>query len=405
MKKLKLGKVQVAKDILAIIDSAPDGSLIIKYYDENQNFIAGRGADGELFPSKEFLNEDLGFLEELDASKESQGLSLEELENDFDEISKILGISKKDIRNMTEADLDRALIENEDSSIRLSDKSTDSLSDESQKEQNEIALENLTAKQEINLNRKIDNKHTLAEVLGVPEDSKLLVVASDKIQDNVNTTRFSCVIKSPNGEITNADMLKQVGGKDSDKNVYQTNRDGSRVEKQSVKSSFEIDSPFIPNGILTIKEGQMGELDVGYGQMARDSHNDAFTQKLETRQTYPVTSRVRNEFNQNRGIDNISDKIDEIHAHEEHNCHNLSLDEADGNFKTGHSHSDNAAELILSDDDVGNKIDEIYTFNEVKARFESMHEKHPDSDFDDLVEKTKAELAAEAEHMHSHELS
>lgn len=286
--------------------------------------------------------------------------------------------------------------------LDLSDDNDTSRHEEKAK-QNENALDNLSAKQEIDLSKKINNRTTLAEVLGVPADSKLVVVDSTKIENNENTTRFSCVIKTPNGEVQSADMLEQVGGKDSDKNVYETNRDGSRVQKQNVQSSFRVDSPLIKNGILTIRIGQMGTVEVGYGEMDRTSHNDAFTQRLETRERYPVTKRVRDEFNQNKGLDNIPKKMDEIKEHEEHGCNNMTLDEADGNPHTGHMHglSENAAEIILADERVGRIIDDVYTPNEVAERFEHMQEKYPDKDFDELVEVTKEELADEAAHMHS----
>lgn len=383
-----------------MIDTTPDGNLVIKYYDENQDLIAARGTDGELYPSEAYMNDDLGFLSEINELDIEQGLSLNELDDELMRVAKALGISKSDILSMSEVELDKIIKEKDSLGLDLSN--NNNLSDEEKAKQNEATLDSLTAKQEIDLTKKIDNRITLAEVLGVPAGSKLIVVDSTKIQDNENTTRFSCVIKTPNGEVQSADMLDQVGGKDSDKNVYETNRDGSVVEKQNVQSSFAIDSPLIKNGILTIRIGQMGTVEVGYGQMDRTSHNDAFTQILETRERYPVTKRVRDEFNQNKGLDNVSNKMDEIKKHEEHGCNNMTLAEADGNPHTGHIHSisENAAEVILSDENVGSIIDDIYTPNEVAERFEHIQEKYPDKDFDELVEITKNELSSEAEHMH-----
>ena len=41
------------------------------------------------------------------------------------------------------------------------------------KKQNEATLSNIDVKQEINLDNKVDNRHTLAEILDVPAGSNL----------------------------------------------------------------------------------------------------------------------------------------------------------------------------------------------------------------------------------------
>lgn len=389
-----------------MIDTAPNGDVLLKFYDENQSLIAARGADGEIYPSEAFINEDLSFLNEIDDFSIDESLSLEELDQELEEVARVLGVSKSDVLSMSQVELDAVIGEKDVDSLSLEDNKKLSKEEQSNRnDRNAEALQNMNTKQEINLDKKIDNKLTLAEVLGVPAGSVLCVVDTDKIQDNENTTRYSCVIKAPDGSIQMADMLKQVGGKNSSKDVYETNRDGSRVEKQVIQSSFEIDSPLVENGIINIRKGQMGVTEVSYGQMDRTSHNDVFAQKLETRETYPVTREVRNEFSGYKGIDNVANKMDEIKEHENHGCKNMSLREADGNPDTGHIHglSENAAEIILADEHVGEKIDSIYTSNEVAERFDHMCEKYPDKNFDEVIELTKNELSEEADHMHSME--
>lgn len=391
-----------------MIDTTPNGDVLLKFYDENQSLIAARGADGEIYPSEAFINEDLSFLNEIDDFSIDESLSLEELDQELEEVARVLGVSKSDVLSMSQVELDAVIGEKDVDSLSLEDNKKLSKEEQSNRnDRNAEALQNMNTRQEINLDKKIDNKLTLAEVLGVPAGSVLCVVDTDKIQDSENTTRYSCVIKAPDGSIQMADMLKQVGGKNSSKDVYETNRDGSRVEKQVIQSSFEIDSPLVENGIINIRKGQMGVTEVSYGQMDRTSHNDVFAQKLETRETYPVTREVRNEFSGYKGIDNVSNKMDEIKEHENHGCKNMSLREADGNPDTGHIHglSENAAEIILADEHVGEKIDSIYTSNEVAERFERMCEKYPDKNFDEVIELTKNELSEEADHMHGMERS
>ena len=141
---------------------------------------------------------------------------------------------------------------------------------------------------------------------------------------------------------------------------------------------------------------------MGYGEMDKTSHNDAFTQRLETQELYPVTSEVRNEFSKNKGTDNISDKMDEIKEHEKHGCDNLSLAEADGDLNTGHIHSNDIIERILSDDENGRIINEVFTPNEIKERYESVQERHPNNSVDENIEITKLELLEDAEHFRNH---
>lgn len=396
------GNVKIAKDIIAMFDTTPDGNVITKYYDENQNFIAGRGINGELFPSESYKNDDLGFLSEINSLDINEGISLTELDNELNEISSLLGISKDEILTMSKIELDQIIKRKEDNSVDLSDNILPGLDDEEKEKQNEIALENIDSKQEIDLSKKIDDKYTLAEVLGLPTGSKLIVVYSDKIKNNTNSTRFSCIIQGTDGTLENADMLNQVGGKNSDKNIYETNRDGSKVDNKVVQSSYAINSPLIKNGILTFRIGQMGNIEVGYGQMDKTAHNDAFTQRLETREMYPVTNKVRNEFSKNKGTDNISDKMDEIKEHEKNGCSNLSLEEADGDQNTGHIHSDDIVERILSDDENGRTINEVFTPNEIKERFQTIQEKYPNNSIDKNVEIARNELLEDAEHFRNH---
>lgn len=400
------GPVTISKDVFAVLDIGPDGSPIIKYYDEKNVLLGGRDANDKFYPSPRYANENIGFLHEIDNIDETKEISLKELDYELEEISKMLGLSKEEVLSMSKVELDSYSILKDNISFKpaaAQDKDSGANSNAyevyDEEEQNNDFLDQVQAKQEINLDNKIDDRYTLADILGVPSGSELIVVHSDIIQDNVNSTHFSCIIRLPDGSLKQADMLNQVGGKDSDKNVYETNRDGSEVEKKSVKSSFAIDTPLSQNGIITIKQGSLGTIEVGYGQMDQTSHKDAFTQKLETREMYPVTRKVREEFNRDKGEDNIPEKMDEIKKHENNGCSKMTLEEADGDPYTGHGHSEDAAEIILSDTECGDKIDSVYTKEEIMSRFETIKSKNPDKPFETLVEMTKEELDYEADFM------
>lgn len=384
------GTVQVTRDIFMLIDQMPDGTAVQKFYDGDGNFVAGSSnLDGKIYPSAKFAEEDLSFMGQLENLSKSQGISLNELDNNLERVAKALGISKEDILAMSSVSLEQKISEKKKPKLLLDEE------EEEQASANADILANVSSKQEIDLNQKVDDDHTLAEILGVPAGSKLIAVYSDTIENNPNTTRFSHLIQTPDGKIEPADMLKQVGGKTSDKTIYQTNRDGTQVEKLKVDSTYSIDSPIVDDAIITTRIGSMGYIEVGYGQVDRTSHRDAFTQELETESTRYTTKEVRDEFSEDKGIDNIRDKMDEIDMHEGHD-HNLSLDDADGDLTTGRAH-DIAIERIKAFDST---IADVFTDNEISERLESMLKDYPDESYEEIVERTQRDLSEDASRMH-----
>ena len=332
--------VDIAKDVFVVIDSDPEtGDTVEKFYDENQELIAYRDKEGRLFPTEKYMNEDIGFLSEIDNLELEGGISLDELDQKLDEVAKALGISKSDVLSMTEVELDQIIEEKDGARLDLSQDGHEKagIGQEERDERNQNALENINSRQEINLDEKVDERHTLAEILGIEAGCKLLAVDSDKIIDNKNTTRFSLIIQGSDGSLRPADMLEQVGGKDSDKTIYETNRDGSEVEKLSVKSSYTIDSPLVKNGIITVRYGDMGRLKVSYGLTDPTSHRDAIAQELRGREIMYRTERdVRKEFGPYKGNRDVTKKIDEAerHTEEEYENKQVDLDDIDGDLST-----------------------------------------------------------------------
>ena len=192
-------------------------------------------------------------------------------------------------------------------------------------------------------------------------------------------------------------MLNQVGGKDSDKNIYEMNTDGSELNKKTVQSSYSIKSPIIENGIITAKIGQMGYIEVGYGQMDKTSHKDALTQELETDHTYSTSREVKEEFKQEKGTDNIKEDIKKIKEYE--NYENLTEEETD---KNNNRHIENIIEEIKQ---YGENIEEIFTDKEIEERLRKIKEKNPQDSIEKLIEKTKEELSEDAQHIKGHKLT
>lgn len=130
--------------------------------------------------------------------------------------------------------------------------------------------------------------------------------------------------------------------------------------------------------------------------MDRTSHRDAFTQELETGRTRYTTYEVREEFSEKNGLDNVQDKMDEINKHEKYGCNDLSLDEADGNINTGHSHDLAIEQIKAYDSDIGNK----FTDREIEERLQKMYENYPDDTFEEVINRTQRDLAEDASRIH-----
>ena len=347
-------------NVYTLIDVDLDSNPIIKFYDQNNSFLGIRDEEGRAIPTMRYSNENLGFLHEINYIYEKVGPSLEELDRKLEEAAKILGVSKSAVLSMSYLELDQTIEmknsfktkKTEDDKIKITpDEYDDDEEEQKQEQEQNKDIFNNNAMEEIDLNTKIDDRYTLADVLGVDPNARLIVVASNQIEDNVNTTRFSFLIEEADGTLRYADMLNQIGGKDSDKTVYETNNTGSQVINKNVESSFGFDSELVENGILTVRMGQMGTIEVGYGQMDKTSHKEAFTQRLETDELYPTTAKVREEFSKTKGEYNITKKIDEIKEHEKHGC-NMTIEDADGNLYTGHNYIEDAVRLIKEDPEV-----------------------------------------------------
>lgn len=389
-------KVPTVHDVFVMTFRDKNGNITETYFNENGKCLGGRGMDGKIYPSAEFAEADLSFLGQIKRLSNNPSISLEEYDKNMDKISKELGIKKEDIRSMSEIELDQKLEEKEENEDKLSLDENKNESSQEQAEQNEEILEKIDSKEEIDMDKLIDDRHSLADILGVQSGSKLIAVYSDKIANNTNSTRFSFIIQNPDGTLSPADMLEQTGGTNSDKTVYETNRDGSQVSKVNVKSSFKINSPLVKNGILNIRYSSMGYIEANYGEMDPTDHKYAFTQKLETDRDRYTTKEVRDEFSgREDGIHNIEEDLDEIKMHEQAGCDDLTLKEDDGDMKSGHFHDS----AILEIKAYNPSIEEVFTDREIEERLHSMMDNHPEESFDKVLNDTARALSEDASHM------
>ena len=396
-KETSTGKVPTIHDVFVMTFRDKSGKITETFFNESGKCLGGRGIDGKIYPSTEFAEADLSFLGQLESLSRNQAISLDDYDKNIEKISLELGIKKEEIRSMSEIELEQKVGEKEkEEKDRISLEESDGQTTEEQVEQNEKTLDKINAKEEIDMDKLVDDRHSLADILGVQSGCKLIAVYSDKILNNTNSTRFSFVIQNPDGSLVPADMLEQTGGIDSDKTVYETNRDGSRVSKVNVKSSFKINSPLIKNGILNVRYGSMGYIEADYGEMDPTDHKYAFTQKLETDRDRYTTKEVRDEFSgREDGTHNIEEDLNEIKMHEEVGCDNLTLKEADGDLETGHFHDSAILEIKAYDPN----IEKIFTDREIEERLHKMMDNHPEESFDKVLNDTARDLSEDASHM------
>ena len=394
------GIVKTAHDVYVISFKDTDGNVTETYFNENGKCLAGRSKDGVLHPVSDFLEYDSSFLKQLNTLGNNQGLTIEDYERNIDEISKKTNIPKEQIKSTSEIDLDQE-VENEEDENKITLNSDENKEeDKEQIEENEKKLDKIDSKEEIDMDKLIDDRYSLADIMGAKPGSKLIAVFSDTIKDNNNSTKFSFIIQNPDGSLSPADMLEQTGGTHSDKTVYETNRDGSKVEEVDVTSSYKIDSPIRKNCILNVRYGSMGYIEANYGEIDPTNHKSAFTQKLETDRDYYTTKEVRDEFSNKRdGERNIKNDIEEIEMHKKADCDDLTLDEADGHLETGHVHNDAIMEIKAYDPN----IELVFTDNEIQERLNKMMDNNPEKSFEEVLENTACDLSEDAYHMRSRE--
>lgn len=393
----KTGKVPTIHDVFVMNFKDSKGNITETFFNENGECLGGRGIDGKIYPSTQFAEADLSFLGQLERLSNNHSISLEEYDKNIEKIAKELGLSKEDIHSMSEIELEQKVgKKGKEEKDKISLEENDGQTTEEQVEQNEETLDRINAKEEIDMDKLVDDRHSLADVLGVQAGSKLIAVYSDAIANNTISTRFSFIIQNPDGTLTPANMLEQTGGIDSDKTVYETNRDGSNVDKVNVKSSFKINSPLIKNGILNIRYGSMGYIEANYGEVDPTDHHYAFTQKLETDRDRYTTKEVRDEFSgREDGTHNIEEDLNEIKMHEEVGCDNLTLKEADGDLETGHFHDSAILEIKAYDPN----IEEVFTDREIEERLHKMMDNHPEESFDKVLNDTARDLSEDASHI------
>lgn len=412
-------KFNITVDIMVSIENGSEGP-IFRFYDENNNFIAINKNDGQgLLPTSKFSDiltskENMDSLQKLEEFSYDPESSLNKTDFDIEQVARALGIPKEKVIAMSST-LPYQKDEKDDDKIHLKDENENETSipkkKQTSKENKKLsALE----KQETSLSQKVDDVHTLGEILGVPDNGKLVAVYSDSIENSKskNNTKFSFLIKDKEGNYTELQNLEQVGGITPSVQVAQSNSDGSKVEQEQVNSFYRIKTSNNIEYMLSARIGSYGNIELGIGQRDRTQGVNGqelvtVTTPLKTSSNYYTTAETRESLNStHNGTRKVQDRIAEGEVHDD--C-NAGKDEYDGDPNTGHTHddSDNLSfseqqfyEMALDILNESDTIAEVYNRNDVVNALKKSHQSQPNLTQKELSEQVKTSMEENAELEH-----
>ena len=178
------------------------------------------------------LKNNTDFLSEINSLDINNELSLNEVNTELDRISKELNISKEQILSIAQVDYDLNQKNKDKDSDKIKLKNEEEKTNDKKQEKNQnndVKKKNPNIKQETNLSQKINNKYTLGDILGVPENGKLVAVYSSDVENNTSSTKFTFLIQDKDGNFMPCENLQLVGGNLPTNDIYASNYDGSSV--------------------------------------------------------------------------------------------------------------------------------------------------------------------------------
>lgn len=357
-----LGKIN-NKDLfrLAELDNRDNySSVIYKYFDENAKLQGVKNVrpDGEI--EWVYLEEEWEQLKDEIDKNEAQ------LQEEIEQILAELGISRENIDNITEVDLQQKVREKEEEDEELEEDVEQQEKSKDSKDEKKIKIEQTSeynnVLNEVDTGKYIDQKGTeLGEALGLDEYgyTKLLIVHSDNVRD----------IKDANGKYENAPTKRLailgVREKDGKKVVEKipedildyyrgTNENSIRFDdNDEVEKNMGTYERFVnpkTNRGIAIEKGEMQTKVYYQGGIDRED-NTAVMERVEDGHTGWINAQTKEIFNSNHGIYH-KDKInDEMEIHDKDNGEEINRKNADGDLETisGHIHEiDENSEIIYN---------------------------------------------------------
>lgn len=368
------------KGIYLVIEqkAQKDGTLaqIERYYTEDGEFLGGDNSIDEYdfltLDEKYMNNKDM--LEKLQSIDKDGILDLNKIEQErMEEVAKELGITAKELEKMVEID--------------------------SKKE-----IEKISTKSEIDTNRKVTDKETMASILNVQDKGykKIAIIYSDKMQDNGNTTRFSFVGIKEDGTAEKIDTIEQAYGRNPSKEINSVNRDGSKVEQEQVNSIYRIKGK--KETQIAVDIGAMGTIEPSLVRTPAQDNEEAISIPIETHNVRPTTRETRELMNEQRNP-RVKEEIQRAKEHQELRCDDISLKDIDDNpnnnthehIEISEEYLDKCATKILENDEVSS----IYNRNDVINRLkENIEKSREDIQTEELLEQVENQMEEEAKDEH-----
>ncbi len=368
------------KGIYLVIEqkAQKDGTLaqIERYYTEDGEFLGGDNSIDEYdfltLDEKYMNNKDM--LEKLQSIDKDGILNLNKIEQErIEEVAKESGIIAKELEKMSEID--------------------------SKKE-----IEKISTKSEIDTNRKVTDKETMASILNVQDKGykKIAIIYSDKMQDNGNTTRFSFVGIKEDGTAEKIDTIEQAYGRNPSKEINSVNRDGSKVEQEQVNSIYRIKGK--KETQIAVDIGAMGTIEPSLVRTPAQDNEEAISIPIETHNVRPTTRETRELMNEQRNP-RVKEEIQRAKAHQELRCDDISLKDIDDNpnnnthehIEISEEYLDKCATKILENDEVSS----IYNRNDVINRLkENIEKSGEDIQTEELLEQVENQMEEEAKDEH-----
>ena len=368
------------KGIYLVIEqkAQKDGTLaqIEIYYTEDGEFLGGDNSIDEYdfltLDEKYMNNKDM--LEKLQSIDKDGILNLNKIEQErIEEVAKESGIIAKELEKMSEID--------------------------SKKE-----IEKISTKSEIDTNRKVTDKETMASILNVQDKGykKIAIIYSDKMQDNGNTTRFSFVGIKEDGTAEKIDTIEQAYGRNPSKEINSVNRDGSKVEQEQVNSIYRIKGK--KETQIAVDIGAMGTIEPSLVRTPAQDNEEAISIPIETHNVRPTTRETRELMNEQRNP-RVKEEIQRAKEHQELRCDDISLKDIDDNpnnnthehIEISEEYLDKCATKILENDEVSS----IYNRNDVINRLkENIEKSREDIQTEELLEQVENQMEEEAKDEH-----
>lgn len=355
-----------------------DGTLaqIERYYTEDGEFLGGDNSIDEYdfltLDEKYMNNKDM--LEKLQSIDKDGILDLNKIEQErMEEVAKELGITAKELEKMVEID--------------------------SKKE-----TEKISTKSEIDTNRKVTDKETMASILNVQDKGykKIAIIYSDKMQDNGNTTRFSFVGIKEDGTAEKIDTIEQAYGRNPSKEINSVNRDGSKVEQEQVNSIYRIKGK--KETQIAVDIGAMGTIEPSLVRTPAQDNEEAISIPIETHNVRPTTRETRELMNEQRNP-RVKEEIQRAKEHQELRCDDISLKDIDDNpnnnthehIEISEEYLDKCATKILENYEVSS----VYNRNDVINRLkENIEKSGEDIQTEELLEQVENQMEEEAKDEH-----